>query len=225
MFPGTSSKFREKSCPSGRVVASVSDGHFFATMEPRKPKPAKRRRKRRVKEPMTEDLLNELLDAPDPAAFASKHKLACRSLPDYLQQLLDERGMKRPEVVRQAGINPTFGYQIFVGQRNPSRNKLLQLAFAMKLSLRETNRLLQAGGCNEPVLQESARRHHHLLHRPRRNAANRRRAALCLSRGHHHRIALRLRARSRGPVFCSSASASRCICYHHRYERIPPTTS
>ena len=85
----------------------------------------------------------------DPAAFASKHKLACRSLPDYLQQLLDERGMKRPEVVRQAGINPTFGYQIFVGQRNPSRNKLLQLAFAMKLSLRETNRLLQAGGCNE----------------------------------------------------------------------------
>lgn len=45
--------------------------------------------------------------------------------------------------------NPTFGYQIFVGQRNPTRNKLLQLAFAMKLSLRETNRLLQAGGCNE----------------------------------------------------------------------------
>ena len=76
---------------------------------------------------MTEDLLNELLDSPDPAAFASKHKLACRSLPDYLQQLLDERGLRR----------------------NPSRNKLLQLAFAMKLSLRETNRLLQAGGCNE----------------------------------------------------------------------------
>lgn len=102
-----------------------------------------------MKEPMTEDLLNELLDSPDPAAFASKHKLACRSLPDYLQQLLDERGLRRPEVVRQAGINPTFGYQIFVGQRNPSRNKLLQLAFAMKLSLREMNRLLQAGGCNE----------------------------------------------------------------------------
>ena len=105
---------------------------------------------------MTEDLLNELLDAPDPAAFASKHKLACRSLPDYLQQLLDERGMKRPEVVRRAGINPTFGYQIFVGQRNPSRNKLLQLAFAMKLSLRETNRLLQAGGCNELYCKTAA---------------------------------------------------------------------
>mgnify|MGYP000730209378 CR=1 FL=1 len=62
-----------------------------------------------MKEPMTEDLLNELLDSPDPAAFASKHKLACRSLPDYLQQLLDERGLRRPEVVRQAGINPRSG--------------------------------------------------------------------------------------------------------------------
>ena len=71
------------------------------------------------------------------------------TLPMILRPLLDERGLRRPEVVRQAGINPTFGYQIFVGQRNPSRNKLVQLAFAMKLSLRETNRLLQVGGCNE----------------------------------------------------------------------------
>ena len=53
---------------------------------------------------MTEDLLNELLDSPDPAAFASKHKLACRNLPEYLRQLLDERGLRRPEVVRRAGI-------------------------------------------------------------------------------------------------------------------------
>ena len=99
-----------------------------------------------MKEPMTEDLLNELLDSLDPAAFASKHKLACRSLPDYLQQLLDERGLRRPEVVRQAGINPTFGYQIFVGQRNPSRNKLLQLAFGMQLGIHDASELLERGG-------------------------------------------------------------------------------
>lgn len=105
---------------------------------------------------MTEDLLNELLDSPDPVAFASKHKLACRNLPEYLQQLLDERGLRRPEVVRQAGINPTFGYQIFVGQRNPSRNKLLQLAFAMKLSLRETNRLLQRAAATSCIARTAA---------------------------------------------------------------------
>ena len=52
-------------------------------------------------------------------------------------------------MVREAGINDTFGYQIFMGQRGASRDKVLQLAFAMALSLKEANRLLQAAGANE----------------------------------------------------------------------------
>ena len=108
----------------------------------------KRKRKRRVKEPLTEDLLDELLSAPDPVKFA-KHRLHGRDLPSYLQQLLDEKGLVRPEVVRQAGLNPTFGYQIFVGQRKPSRNKLLQLAFAMKFCVRNEPRMLRASSPGE----------------------------------------------------------------------------
>ena len=80
-----------------------------------------------MKEPLTEDLLDELLSAPDPVKFADKHRLHGRDLPSYLKQLLDEKGLVRPEVVRQAGLNPTFGYQIFVGQRKPSRNKRCSL--------------------------------------------------------------------------------------------------
>ena len=48
-----------------------------------------------------------------------------------------------------AGLNDTFGYQIFKGTRKASRDKVLQLAFAMHLGLRETDRLLQAAGANE----------------------------------------------------------------------------
>ncbi len=113
-----------------------------------KPKPTKRR-KRRVKEPLTEELLQELLSAADVRTFAEKHRLRKRSLPEYLQQLLDEKGFERAAVVREAGINDTFGYQIFMGQRGASRDKVLQLAFAMALSLKEANRLLQAAGANE----------------------------------------------------------------------------
>lgn len=102
-----------------------------------------------MKEPLTEDLLEELLCAPDPVKFASEHELKGRNLPAYLQQLLEEKDLVRAEVVRQAGLNPTFGYQIFVGQRKPSRNKLLQIAFAMHCTLRETNRILKLGGHNE----------------------------------------------------------------------------
>lgn len=102
-----------------------------------------------MKEPLTEELLQELLNASDVRAFADKHRIAKRSLSEYLQQMLEEKGLERADVVRKAGLNETFGYQIFMGQRGASRNKVLQLAFAMECTLRETNRLLQAAGANE----------------------------------------------------------------------------
>ena len=109
----------------------------------------RKRRKRRVKEPLTEELLEQLLSAPSPARFAQEHKITQRNLPDYLQQLLDEKGLERAQVIREAGLNETYGYQIFMGQRNASRNKMLQLIFAMKCDLREANRILKASGANE----------------------------------------------------------------------------
>jgi hypothetical protein len=45
-----------------------------------------------------------------------------------------------------ADLNETYGYQIFKGTRHPTRNKVLQIAFAMALSLRETNRALALAG-------------------------------------------------------------------------------
>lgn len=102
-----------------------------------------------MKEPLTEELLEQLLASPNPAAFADAHKIGARSLPDYLQQLLDEKGLERAHVIREANLNDTYGYQIFMGQRKPTRNKVLQIIFAMKLSLREANRVLKAAGVNE----------------------------------------------------------------------------
>ena len=102
-----------------------------------------------MREPLTEELLNELLSSPDPNSFLSSANPSRRSLAEYLQQLLDEKGLERSKVVREAGLNDTFGYQIFKGTRKASRDKVLQLAFAMHLGLRETDRLLQAAGANE----------------------------------------------------------------------------
>ena len=116
------------------------------TMVVRKPK---RRRKRRVKEPLTDELLAELLNSDDPVEFAAKNRIARRNLPEYLQQLLDEKGLKRSEVVRDAGLNPTYGYEIFMGRKRASRDYLLQIAFALGATLQETNRILQAAGHNE----------------------------------------------------------------------------
>ncbi len=101
-----------------------------------------------MQEILTEELLSELLVASDPEEFLEKHAIGTRSLSEYLQMLLEEKDMRRIDVIRGADLNETFGYQIFMGQRKPSRNKILQIALAMGLSLQETNRLLQAGEAN-----------------------------------------------------------------------------
>lgn len=100
-------------------------------------------------EPLTEELLCELLSASSPIAYTEAHAITHRSLVEYLNQLLVQKGLKRVDVVHAAGINDTFGYQIFVGQRNPSRDKILQLAFALGCTLLETNRLLKAARLSE----------------------------------------------------------------------------
>lgn len=100
-------------------------------------------------EPLTEELLRELRTAPDPMQFIDAHSITHRTLPAYLNELLEAKGLRRSDVVRAAGLNDTFGYQIFKGQRNPSRDKVLQLALALGCDLVETRRLLQAAGANE----------------------------------------------------------------------------
>ena len=72
---------------------------------------------------LTEELLNELLDAPNIDGYIKEHDFAAPSLSNYLKQLLQEKGLERSRVVRMADLNETFGYQIFTGARHPSRNK------------------------------------------------------------------------------------------------------
>lgn len=104
---------------------------------------------RRDGEPLTEELLAELLAAPDPAVFTDAHDLAHRDLATYLNELLLVKGRRRVEVVRAAELNETFGYQIFKGQRGAGRDTVLRLAIALGCDLVETRRLLQAAGVNE----------------------------------------------------------------------------
>lgn len=95
-----------------------------------------------MSERLTEELLNDLLDSSDLEGYLNDLSSADMSLASYLQQLLDEKHLKRVQVVRMADLNETFGYQIFTGARHPSRDKVLQICFAMALSLREANRAL-----------------------------------------------------------------------------------
>lgn len=99
-------------------------------------------------EPLTEELLNELLESSSVDRYVDEHAGDPRKLADYLNQMLEAHHLERKDVVREAGIGATYGHYIFSGERNPTRNKVLPLAFAMGLSLRETDRMLQAAGAS-----------------------------------------------------------------------------
>lgn len=100
-----------------------------------------------MEEPLTEELLDELLSASDPQTFFESHEVRERSLSDYLRELLDLHGIERADAIHRSGLNETYGYQLFAGQRaNPSRDKVLQLVFGMGLTLKEASRLMKIAG-------------------------------------------------------------------------------
>ncbi|MDO5328647.1 MAG: XRE family transcriptional regulator [Coriobacteriia bacterium] len=98
------------------------------------------------KEILTEELLEELLSKPKIDCFADNEILHHMSLNEYLNTLLKEKSLEKKDVIHNTNLNETHAYQIFSGDRNASRDKILQIAFAMKLSLKECNRLLHCAG-------------------------------------------------------------------------------
>lgn len=103
----------------------------------------------RDEEPLTEELLQHLLESASPEAYLAGNDTYDRTLASYLASLLREKGLMRSEVLRSCGLNSTFGYQIFQGTRKPGRDHAIMLAFGLRCTLRETQRLLRYAGVNE----------------------------------------------------------------------------
>ena len=78
------------------------------------------------------------------------------TLPEYLDLLLVNQSMTKKELVKSAGIEKSYLYQIFNGRRSPSRDKLIRIAFALKLSLDSTQRLLIIA--EKPILYPARKR-------------------------------------------------------------------
>jgi predicted transcriptional regulator len=96
----------------------------------------------------TDELLNILDKNKNLSEYLSDNKdeFISDSLADYLARLLDEKQLKKAEVIKASLISTVYGYQIFSGLKAPSRDRLIQLALGMRLNLEETQRLLKIGG-------------------------------------------------------------------------------
>lgn len=89
----------------------------------------------------TDDLLRQLHDGALNEVL--QRDVSLPPFPDYIAQMCLERGEPREYAIRRAGIERSYGYQLFNGTRKPSRDKAIQLAIGFGLDLKQTQDLLK----------------------------------------------------------------------------------
>lgn len=96
----------------------------------------------------TSEIVKELGLSPDFQTFYQENKdyMVTGTLSELLAQLLESKGLKKAQVIKNAELSEVYGYQIFSGVRVPERKKLLSLAVGMQLNIQETQQLLKSAG-------------------------------------------------------------------------------
>ncbi len=93
----------------------------------------------------TDELKHEIQAATDIQDYlkSNREHLLRHSLPEPLETLLARKAVSKAQVVRGSLLSRAYVYQIFSGEKTPSRDKLIALAFGMGLSEEETQALLK----------------------------------------------------------------------------------
>lgn len=97
------------------------------------------------KENGTSTFLRKLFSAPDLKQFFLKNEaqMGMPSFSTYISDLCRTMQKIPEQVIKSAGIERTFGHQLFNGTRRPSRDKAIQLAFGLGLDPDGTQELLK----------------------------------------------------------------------------------
>lgn len=99
----------------------------------------------------TSEIVKELGLCPDFQSFYSENRdyMISGNLAELLGQLLEKKGLKKSQVIKNSEVFEIYGYQIFSGVRVPDRKKLLCIAVGMRLNIAETQQLLKCAGYSQ----------------------------------------------------------------------------
>lgn len=94
----------------------------------------------------TDELLALLFKERNLEHFLQRNESAylTASFSDYLNDWCRKHLQVPEQVIRRANLEKSYGHQLFSGKRNPSRDTVLQLAFAMQADLRQAQEMLRA---------------------------------------------------------------------------------
>ena len=96
----------------------------------------------------TSALWEQLFKASSIEHFIGRNEkeIVLSSFSEYVSSLCKERGEVPEHIIKKATIERSFGHSIFRGNRNPSRNTVLQLAFGFDADVGLAQELLKHAG-------------------------------------------------------------------------------
>ena len=101
-----------------------------------------------MKKKNTDDLQNELSAASNLAGFlcANHDQFINENFAVMLHELFQRSGLSKAALAKKAGTSEVYLYQIFSGERTPSRDRTICLCYGLSATLEETQELLKRSG-------------------------------------------------------------------------------
>lgn len=101
-----------------------------------------------MKKKNTDDLQSELTAAPNLSSFlsANREQFVDGDFAGMIQDLFRRSGLSKAALAKRAGISEVYLYQIFSGERTPSRDRALCLCIGLSATLDETQDILKRNG-------------------------------------------------------------------------------
>jgi transcriptional regulator with XRE-family HTH domain len=104
-----------------------------------------------VENKTTDELTNQLKETTNIESYIddNKSEFLSDTVSGVLNKLLIKKDLKKSEVVKESNLHRSYVYEIFNGDKIPSRDKIIAIAFGMHLDLSETQQLLKRCGHRE----------------------------------------------------------------------------
>lgn len=101
-----------------------------------------------MKKKSTDELLKQLNSCNniDDYFKENSEQLIQTNIADYLYDVFKEKCLVKSQVFRKAEVDEIFGYQIFSGRKNPSRNTLIAICIGARFTLNEIQAALKIAG-------------------------------------------------------------------------------
>lgn len=96
----------------------------------------------------TDTLQDELTSTPNLSKFlaVNQEQFINESFVGMLQVLFQKSGLSKAALAKRAETSDVYLYQIFSGERTPSRDRTICLCFGLSATLEETQMLLKRSG-------------------------------------------------------------------------------